>query len=60
MSLKDNSQNAHLNGALALIRHRGAMNFTGTLSLAILLYVRSLVVRLYSKPRFLLGLTLPD
>ena len=44
MSLKDNSQHAHLNGALALIRHRGSTNFTGTLSLAILLYVRSLVV----------------
>jgi hypothetical protein len=40
----ENYQQTHLNGALALIRHRGAENFKNKLSVAILLYVRSLVV----------------
>jgi hypothetical protein len=57
MALKDNSQHTHLHGALALIRHRGAANFTGTLSLAVLLYVRSLVVCSKASPSLLHDLT---
>jgi len=34
----------HLDGALALIRHRGAWNFTAPISLSILFYVRSLLI----------------
>ena len=39
------SPQAHLDGALALIKHRGVGNFKGEVSRGLLYYVRSILVR---------------
>lgn len=41
------SPQAHLDGALALIKHRGVANFKGEVSRGLLYYVRSILVGLF-------------
>lgn len=44
---KISSPQAHLDGALALIKHRGVGNFKGEVSRGLLYYVRSILVSVF-------------